>query len=140
MTRSEVTDLGYALRALGEHGDRLLMFAVSREQLDEVLAAIDGARRRLLAVRASLGPSGCPRHPQVPVDPTAGGECLLCAQNRRRGRIAAAAAPEQAPTAVICRAIVRDGHDAAVRRFGARAVTRAILQCRNDPEFLGESA
>ncbi|MEW2568403.1 hypothetical protein [Streptomyces sp. NPDC047070] len=139
MKTPEVPDLGHALRALGEAGDRLLAFEVSREQLDELLADLDAARKTLLAVRAGLGPSGCRRHPHVPLDPTTGGECLLCAQNRRRG-LTTAAAVEEAPLSVICQAIVTDGHEAAVARFGARAVTRAILHCRNDPEFLLEES
>lgn len=134
MKTPTVTDLAVALRGLGEHGDRLLLMHATCEQLDEVLAELDSARRALLGVRATLGPSGCRVHPNAPVDPAAGGECLLCSQNRRRG-VTTAAAVEEAPVPVICRAIVTDGHDAAVARFGARAVARAIVHCRNDPEF-----
>lgn len=139
MTHPDAADLGRALSALAEHGDQLILFAATREQLDEVLRDMDAARRLLLAVRAGLGPYGCPQHPQVPVDPAADGECLFCAQNRRRGQ-AADAVVEEATTSVICAAIVADGHEAAVARFGARAVTRAIVHCRKDPNFLGGTA
>ncbi|WP_328434520.1 hypothetical protein [Streptomyces sp. NBC_00425] len=133
------TELGSALRALGEHGERLLAFAAAPEQLDEIGEGLDRARRLLTDARAELGPSGCRLHPTAPVDPAAGGGCLFCATNRRRG-LAAAAVVEEAPTSVICRAVVEQGHEAAVARYGARAVTRAILTCRNNPEFLEESA
>lgn len=135
----DATDLGRALDALGEHGDQLILFAPSREQLDEILRDMDAVRRMLLAVRAGLGPYGCPQHPQVPVDPAADGQCLFCAQNRRRGQ-ADDAVVEEATTSVICAAIVADGHEAAVARFGARAVAKAIVHCRKNPEFLGGTA
>lgn len=141
MNRPEATDLGRALRSLGEHGDRLELFAATREQLDEILRDMDAVRRMLLAVRAHLGPSGCRQHPQMPVDPTTDGECLLCVQNRRRGQgVPLQAVVEEAPTSVICQTVIREGHEVAVARFGPRAVTRAILTCRNDPDFLEESA
>lgn len=132
------TDLACALRALGEHGDRLTVFALAPEQLDEILRELDTARRLLLAVRAAQGPTGCARHPHAPADPTSGGACLLCTTNRRTGQ--AAQPTEVAPVADICRAVRTEGRDAAIARFGGRAVARAVNACRNDPAFLEESA
>ncbi|MGJ3558996.1 hypothetical protein ACR6C2_08445 [Streptomyces sp. INA 01156] len=80
------TELGRALRDLGEHGDRLTAFAASPEQLDEIGADLDRVRRLLADARAELGPSGCRVHPGAPPDPEAGGACLFCATNRRRGQ------------------------------------------------------
>lgn len=141
MTHPEVIGLGRALRLLGEHGERLSAFAAAPEQLEEILSDLDAARQLLLAVRASLGPTGCQQHPGAPLDPTAGGVCWLCAQNQRRGQgVPLQAVVEEAPTSVICQTVIREGHEVAVARFGPRAVTRAILTCRNDPEFLEESA
>lgn len=129
MSTSEVTDLGRALRALGEHGERLEAFAATREQLDEILVALDATRKRLQAVRATFGPSGCSLHPNVPVDPAAGGRCLLCAQHQRAGQNAA---PEvvTGTVAEICQYIDEHGQPAAEERFGAPAVTRAVIHCR----------
>lgn len=131
MNRSEASDLGRALRNLGEHGDRLALMIATPEQLDEVLRDLDKARRLLLAARAAFGPTGCRLHPAGPVDPAAGDRCLLCAQHERAGRITAqASAIEEASLAVICAVIAEEGQEAAEARFGPRAVARAVLHCR----------
>lgn len=140
MNHHPVTELAGALRALGEHGDRLTLFQPAIEDLDTVRAELGRAHRLLAVARASLGPV-CQIHPDAPPDPTVEGGCMFCVQNQRRGQAARQpAGSEVAPVSVICRSIVEEGHEAAVRRFGARAVTRAIVTCRNDPEFLEESA
>lgn len=131
MNRSEASDLGRALHVLGEHGDRLALLVSTPEQLDEILTDLDRARRLLLTARASFGPTGCRLHPTGPVDPAAGGRCLLCAQNERAGRIAEqASAIEEATVSEICTAIAEQGQEAAENRFGPRAVARAIVHCR----------
>lgn len=133
MNRSEATDLGRALHVLGEHGDRLALLVSTPEQLDEILQDLDRARRLLLTARASFGPTGCRLHPAGPVDPAAGGRCLLCAQNERAGRIAEqASALEEGTVPEICAAIAEHGQEAAENRFGPRAVARALLHCRRD--------
>ncbi|MFF0092769.1 hypothetical protein ACFYSF_22790 [Streptomyces canus] len=132
------TELGHALRALSEHGERLVAFAAAPEQLDEIGAALDGARRLLARVRAEVAPSGCPAHPSAPRDPATGEACLFCATNRRRG--ATSTVTEAVPLAEICRVVAEVGQEEAVRRYGARLVTRALLRCRMDPMLTEESA
>ncbi|MFI2434729.1 hypothetical protein [Streptomyces sp. NPDC018693] len=135
------TELGDALRALGEHGEHLLVFEAAPEQLDEIGEGLDRARRLLAGVRAEQSPTGCRIHPAAPPDPASGAACLFCATNRRRSQVTAAA-PVTAvvPLDEICRAVAEVGHDEAVRRYGARAVTRALLRCRFDPMLTEESA
>ncbi|MFF5968174.1 hypothetical protein ACFY64_31525 [Streptomyces collinus] len=136
------TELGSALRALCEHGEHLTVFEAAPEQLDEIGAALDGARRLLTQVRAELSPSGCRSHPNAPRDPATGEACLFCATNRRRGQVPGAGAVVTAavPLEDICRVVAEVGQDEAVRRFGARMVTRALLRCRFDPALTEESA
>ncbi|GGQ49635.1 hypothetical protein GCM10010250_21460 [Streptomyces althioticus] len=135
------TELGAALRALGEHGEHLTVFEAAPEQLDEIGEALDGARRLLADVRAELAPSGCRVHPAAPPDPASGAACLFCATNRRRSQTSVPA-PVTAvvPVDEICRAVADTGHDEAVRRYGARVVARALLRCRFDPMLTEESA
>ncbi|MFD7956998.1 hypothetical protein ACFV4X_26335 [Streptomyces ardesiacus] len=136
------TELGGALRDLGEHGEHLLAFEAASEQLDEIGEGLDRARRLLADVRAELSPTGCRIHPSAPPDPASGAACLFCATNRRRGQMAAVQEPTAAmvPLEEICRAVAEHGQDEAVRRFGARQVTRALLRCRFDPMLTEESA
>lgn len=140
MNRSDASPLCRALRLVGEHGERLDVFAAGPEDLDEILRDLDKARRLLLAARATFAPTGCQRHPGGPVDPTAGGRCLLCTQYERTGRMTLqTGALEEATLGEICAFIGEHGQEAAETRFGPRAVARAVLHCRNDPE-LRESA
>jgi hypothetical protein len=138
---NQTTELGSALRTLGEHGERLLAFAASPEQLDDIGQDLDQARRLLAGVQAELSPSSCRLHPNAPRDPASGEACLFCATNRRRGQV-----PGQAPVTAavpleqICRAVAELGQEEAVRRYGARTVTRALLRCRFDPMLTEESA
>ncbi|MFJ1606960.1 hypothetical protein ACIOHS_26855 [Streptomyces sp. NPDC088253] len=135
------TELGSALRALGEHGEHLMAFEAAPEQLDEIGEGLDRARRLLADVRAEQSPTGCRIHPAAPPDPASGAACLFCATNRRRGQVSA-----PAPVAVavsldeICQVAAEEGHDEAVRRYGARMVARALLRCRFDPMLTEESA
>jgi hypothetical protein len=136
MMHLDTTDLADALRVLGEHGDRLALFATAPDQLDEILTDLDQARRLLLAARAALGPSGCRFHPAVPVDPAAGGACLICAQHQRAGQLAEqAGALEAASVADICAAVAAEGWPAAEARYGPQAVARAVLLCRKDTDL-----
>ncbi|PWI16052.1 hypothetical protein DI272_19165 [Streptomyces sp. Act143] len=135
------TELGGALRDLGEHGEHLLAFEASPEQLDEIGEGLDRARRLLADARAELAPTGCRIHPAAPPDPATGAACLFCATNRRRGQVSA---PEPVADAVpldeICRFVAEHGQEQAVRQYGARQVTRALLRCRFDPMLSEESA
>ncbi|MGY3199803.1 hypothetical protein [Streptomyces sp. TE5632] len=135
------TELGRALRDLGEHGDRLTAFAASPEQLDEIGADLDRVRRLLADARAELDPSGCRVHPGAPPDPEAGGACLFCATNRRRGQTPGGA-PVTAAVRMdqVCQVVAEFGQDEAMRRYGARTVTRALVHCRFDPMLTEESA
>ncbi|MFJ6561987.1 hypothetical protein ACIQMV_19425 [Streptomyces sp. NPDC091412] len=136
----QVTELGEALRALGERGEHLIALQPAPEDLDEIRGDLDAARRLLVAARASLA-RGCAQHPGAPTDPTAGGACLLCATNRRRGVADGGGIVAQAvPLETVARAVADLGQDEAVRRFGARTVTRALLRCRNDLVLTQESA
>ncbi|MDX3345971.1 hypothetical protein PV387_23065 [Streptomyces sp. ME02-6987-2C] len=136
------TELGSALRALGERGEHLLAFEAAPEQLDEIDEGLENARRLLAGARAELAPSGCRVHPSAPSDPASGERCLFCATNRRRGQAPGQPATviEAVPLEQICRAVAEHGQDEAVRRFGARQVTRALLRCRFDPMLTEESA
>ncbi|MYR58880.1 hypothetical protein GTY54_22440, partial [Streptomyces sp. SID625] len=113
------TELGSALRALGEHGDRLTVFEAAPEQLDEIGADLDRARRLLADVRAEQSPAGCRVHPSAPRDPATGEACLFCATNRRRGQTPGETATVTAavPLEQVCRAVAELGHEEAVRRF-----------------------
>ncbi|MFD0209184.1 hypothetical protein ACFVH9_08600 [Streptomyces hirsutus] len=138
---TKTTELGRALRDLGEHGERLTAFAASPEQLDEIGADLDRVRRLLADARAELGPSGCRMHPGAPSDPTAGGACLFCATNRRRGQVPGAApVVEAVPLEQVARVVAELGQEAAAERFGARVVARALLRCRNELVLTQESA
>lgn len=134
----QVTELGEKLRALGNRGEHLLAFDPAVDDLDEIREDLDGARRLLLAARASLA-RGCPEHPGAPTDPTAGGACLFCATNRRRGQTGGAVA-QAVPLEVVARVVGEVGQEEAVARFGARTVTRALLRCRNELALTQESA
>ncbi|QNT94860.1 hypothetical protein HEP81_04587 [Streptomyces griseofuscus] len=133
----KVTELGEALRALGERGEHLIALQPAPEDLDEIREEMDAARRLLVVARASLA-RRCPQHPNAPADPTADGECLFCATNRRRGETANVT--EAVPLQTVARAVAELGQDEAVRRYGAQTVTRAVLVCRNDLALLQESA
>ncbi|MXM66755.1 hypothetical protein GR925_25820 [Streptomyces sp. HUCO-GS316] len=134
-------DLEDALRALGEHGDRIAAFDPGPEDLDEIGAGLTRAHKALTAARGLVGRTGCPVHPSAPVDPAAGGGCLLCETARRRGQL-----PQQEPAtaaatvAEICEQVAAHGQEEAVRRYGPRAVTRALLHCQPDPDQTKESA
>ncbi|GLX54468.1 hypothetical protein Shyhy01_74170 [Streptomyces hygroscopicus subsp. hygroscopicus] len=133
----KVTELGEALRALGERGEHLIALQPAPEDLDEIRDEMDAARRLLVVARASLA-RRCPQHPNAPVDPAADGECLFCATNRRRGETGGVT--EAVPLHTVARAVAELGQDEAVRRYGAQTVTRAPLRCRNDIGLLQESA
>ncbi|MFB7574643.1 hypothetical protein [Streptomyces sp. NPDC056165] len=135
----QVTELGAALRALGERGEHLMAFQPAPEDLDEIRDDLDAARRLLVAARASLA-RGCAQHPGTPTDPTAEGACLLCATNRRRGEAEGGIFAQAVPLETVARAVADLGQEEAVRRFGARTVTRALLRCRNDLVLTQESA
>ncbi|MEU7323334.1 hypothetical protein ABZ682_22705 [Streptomyces griseoviridis] len=134
------TELGDALRALGEHGEHLTAFAAAPEQLDDIAADIERARRLLASVRAELAPTGCRIHPAAPADPATGAACLFCATNRRRGQMPGQQSAATVPLKEICRAVAEFGQEEAVRRYGAQTVTRALLRCRFDPALTEESA
>lgn len=134
------TELGSALRDLGEHGEHLTVFEAAPEQLDEIGEGLDRARRLLAGVRAELSPTGCRIHPAAPPDPASGAACLFCATNRRRGQVSAAPVTEAVSLDDVCRAVAEHGQEEAVRRYGARTVTRALLRCRFDPMLTEESA
>ncbi|MDQ1018815.1 hypothetical protein [Streptomyces afghaniensis] len=137
---SLTTELGSALRALGEHGEHLTVFEAAPEQLDEIGEGLDHARRLLADVRAELSPTGCRIHPAAPPDPASGAACLFCATNRRRGQVAAVPVAEAVSLDDVCRVVAEHGQEEAVRRYGARTVTRALLRCRFDPMLTEESA
>lgn len=95
MMSNLTTELGRALRVLGEHGHRLTAFETAPEQLDDISTDLDRARQLLADVLAEQAPTACRIHPGAPPDRATGAACLFCAMNRRRGR-----APGQAPPTV----------------------------------------
>lgn len=141
MNRSPLSDLGRALRLLGEHGDRLGIFEAAPEQLEEIGADLTRAHKLLTAARAAAGPSGCRIHRDAPTDPAADGACLFCTTNRRRGQLTEqATVTATLPLETVARAVADLGQDEAVRRYGPRTVTRALLRHRFDPTLTEESA
>ncbi|WP_051854711.1 hypothetical protein [Streptomyces sp. NRRL B-1347] len=140
--RQTIADLARLLHAVGAHGDHLAAFDPHPEQLDEIAADLDQARRLLTRARAALTGPRCPRHPGGPVDPTAGGTCLLCATYRRRGQVQSEVQEQDvdAPLEVVARTVAEYGQREAMRRHGARTVARALVHHRLDPALTQESA
>ncbi|MFM9590775.1 hypothetical protein ACKI16_29735 [Streptomyces scabiei] len=136
-----LTDLEDALRALGEHGERIAAFDPAPEDLDDISTGLTRAHRALAAARAVIGRAGCRVHPSAPLDPTTGNACLLCETARRRGQLPEQ--PTQAPAVPftdICREVAVHGQEEAVRRYGAPTVARALNRCRNEPDLTEEPA
>lgn len=107
--------LGAALRKLGAYPDR---HDVTDDTLTELAAELDRARGLLAAAR---GMAACPRHPGGPINPADHGACLLCRTPSQPEPPAAARSP-----ADVLAAIAKHGSEAATRRYGGHAVTRAL--------------
>ncbi|MEZ7004995.1 hypothetical protein [Streptomyces sp. AD55] len=114
-------DLREALGELTRYADRLTVRDATPELLREVDQGLALARR-LAAAAARLPVTGCREHPDGPVAPEAGG-CLLCNTRRRHPH----RTPPAAPVAEVLRAIEEHGAGPAEDRYGARAVTRALV-------------
>ncbi|WP_434593435.1 hypothetical protein [Streptomyces sp. A5-4] len=113
--------LGACLRALGE-------FAARHEVNDSTLAAIaaelDRGRALVRSAQGNARANHCVKHPGGPVDPTADNGCLLCGTGQRRP---ARPVPEDFVPGEVLRVLQVHGQDAATQRFGAQAVTRALV-------------
>jgi hypothetical protein len=119
--------LGRSLRALAE-------FATWREVNDstlaEIAAEVDRARALVAQARGARRANHCTQHPGGPVDPTAENGCLLCGTSQRRP--ARPLPPDFTPGEVL-RFLQAHGQDAAARRYGGQAVTRALATGHRHP-------
>lgn len=102
MNRTVLRDLGRALRVLGTHGDQLEPATATTEQLDEIAADMQRARRILGDAERPPPTTDCAEHPYGPVEPPADPAdpptrtCLFCTLRRHRAR--PAGRPEGRPT------------------------------------------
>lgn len=119
--------LGRSLRALAE-------FATWREVNDttlaEIAAEIDRARALVAQARGVRRANTCPAHPGGPVDPTAENGCLLCGTTARRP---ARPVPDNFVPGDVLRFIAAHGQEEATARYGAQAVTRALVVGNRHP-------
>ncbi|WP_225846950.1 hypothetical protein [Streptomyces sp. HPF1205] len=110
-----------SLRALGEYAAR---HEVNDQTLAEIAGEVDRARQLVAQARGAHRANACPRHPGGPVDPTAPNGCLLCGTQERRP---ARPLPQGIASGEVLRFLQAHGQDAAARRYGAQAVTRALV-------------
>lgn len=121
MNLTVLQDLRGALAELHAYEARL----TARDATPQLLRELDqglSLARRLVAAVGNLPVTGCRAHPDGPVDGEAGG-CLLC---NTRHRASTASPAEDVPVETVLAAIEEHGHEAAVRRYGPRPVTRAL--------------
>lgn len=115
-------DLRAALDELHGYKDRLTPREVTPQLLRELYQGL-GLARSLVAAAGRLPVTHCRTHPDGPVDPEAGG-CLLC--NTRRRAATTPPRPQLPPVQDVLAAITAHGRQEAARRYGARAVVRAL--------------
>ncbi|MBM9506733.1 hypothetical protein [Actinacidiphila acididurans] len=109
------------LRALGAYAER---HEVNDQALAEICAEVDRARQLVAQARGARWANACTGHPGGPVDPTTPKGCLLCGtQERRPGR----PLPNDFAPSEVLRFLHALGQDAGTRRYGAQAVTRALV-------------
>ncbi|GAA2948769.1 hypothetical protein ACFPN0_14900 [Kitasatospora cinereorecta] len=113
--------IGASLRTLCEFATR---HEVDDQTLTELAAEIERARTAVAAALGAARANRCLRHPGSPVDPAAENGCLLCGPSQRRP---ARPIPEDFVPGDVLRHIEEHGQDAATERFGAQAVTRALV-------------
>lgn len=119
--------LQQCLRALGVYAAR---HEVNDQALVEIAAEVDRARTLVAQARGAQRANRCARHPGGPVDPTAPDGCLLCGMAGRRP--ARPLPPDFTPGEVL-RFVQAHGQDAAARRYGGQAVTRALATGHRHP-------
>lgn len=117
MNHAQLTQLGRALRVLGEHGD-----ALTADTPDAKLHEVKADLKRALdlldeSVSGAAPTTRCAEHPQGPVDEDASDLCLLCETRRRaarRSQVNGAYGPTR-PTGA------DTGADRTQSRYGTRA-------------------
>ncbi|MEU2487112.1 hypothetical protein ABZ593_21195 [Streptomyces sp. NPDC012617] len=119
--------IGASLRTLCEFATR---HEVDDQTLTELAAEIERARTAVAAALGAARANRCLRHPGSPVDPTAENACLLCGPTQRRP---ARPIPEDSTPGDVLRFYDEHGHDAAAKRYGPQAVTRAIALRNRHP-------
>ncbi|GGZ23784.1 hypothetical protein GCM10010387_16270 [Streptomyces inusitatus] len=112
--------LGACLRKLGEYATR---HDVNDSTLAEISADLDQARALVAGARGQQRANRCTRHPGSPVDPSATNGCLFCGNQQRRP---AAEIPSDLTPAEVLAYLDEHGHQAAVDRYGGRALARAL--------------
>lgn len=122
MNRTAISDLGRALRVLGQHGDDLSQASATPETLEQIRADLIHARRLLETVATPAPTTNCAEHPRGPVEPGTDDECLLC---RVRSSRSTQAESTDVPVAAVIGVIEQLGSEAAVRMYGGRAVASA---------------
>jgi hypothetical protein len=110
-----------SLRTLGDYAAR---HDVSDQALAEIAEEVDRARQLVAQARGAQRANACTRHPSGPVDPTAPNGCLLCGT---QDRLPARPLPEDFAPSEVLRFLQVHGQDAAAHRYGAQAVTRALV-------------
>ncbi|MGV2914614.1 hypothetical protein [Streptomyces alfalfae] len=121
MNPTMLRDLREALNQLHVYEARLN----AREATPQLLRELDqglALARRLVAAAGQLPVTLCREHPDGPVDGESGG-CLLC---NTRHRAPFATPPADTPMEPVLAAIEEHGPDEAARRYGPRAVARAL--------------
>ncbi|MBT2453312.1 hypothetical protein [Streptomyces sp. ISL-86] len=113
--------IGASLRNLCEFAAR---HDVDDQTLTDLAAEIDRARAAVAGARGAVRANRCMQHLGGPVDPTADNGCLLCGTSQRRP---ARPIPEDFVPGDVLWHIEEHGQDAATERFGAQAVTRALV-------------
>lgn len=121
-----------SLRTLGEFAAR---HDVNDSTLTEIAAELDRARSLTASARGNPRANRCPRHPGGPIDPTDSNGCLLCGTARRRP---ARPLPHDVTPGEVLRFLQTHGQDAATDRYGAQAVTRAVVLAGRHPSTSSE--
>ncbi|MEW2164351.1 hypothetical protein AB0912_15365 [Streptomyces sp. NPDC007084] len=127
MNRTAISDLGRALRLLGQYGDDLSQASATPETLEQIRNDLIKARGLLDTVAQPAPTTKCSEHPQGPTEPGTDGECLLCGIRSTR---ASRADSDDVSRSTVAGVINQLGTDAALRMYGPRAVAAATVTAR----------
>ncbi|MFB7287816.1 hypothetical protein OG539_01390 [Actinacidiphila glaucinigra] len=123
MNRARVSDLGRALRVLGDYSEQLVPATATSEQLQQIREDLQRALGLVTDAGGAAHTTKCRQHPSGAVEPGTDGGCLICLQ--RQG-LAAKAVAGNAPAEAVASAIEQLGERAAVGLYGGHAVARVL--------------
>lgn len=83
MNHAEATELGRALRVIGEHGE-MLTATTTTEKIQEIRKDLARATRLLEDSAGPAPATDCPEHPYGAVDEGAPDRCLFCQSRRHK--------------------------------------------------------